>query len=216
MIDISLRKSYKSRFRPEFNLDIDLQLTKDSPILAIMGESGSGKTTILKLIAGLVQPDSGNISIPGSVWYNSEKKIDLPVQKRKVGFVFQDYALFPHMTVLENLKFAEPDKDDLVNKLLELTGISDLVDSYPLQLSGGQKQRIALIRSVIRKPDILLLDEPLSALDSRTREKLRKNLKTVLSEFKIPTLLVTHNYTDAEILADNVIELSEGKLVEIP
>jgi len=156
-----------------FELSVDISMQHET-LNTIYGKSGSGKTTILRILAGLEKPDKGFIEINGQVWFDSSTGVNLSPQKRKVGLVFQDYALFTTMTVMENLKFAQGKKNEKkINDLLELTGITSLQDRYPTMLSGGQQQRVAFARAILREPDILLLDEPLSALDQHTRSSFR-------------------------------------------
>lgn len=180
---------------------------------ALFGSSGAGKTTILRIIAGLLTPQSGYIRLGDSVWLDTKKHICLSAQKRNVGFVFQDYALFPNMTVLQNLLYALHDKRDKarVDELLALMGIEELASRYPAQLSGGQNQRVALARSLIRSPQILLLDEPLSALDLQTRLRLQDEIKNFQALFRLTTFLVSHDMSEILKLANRVIGIRDGK-----
>ena len=195
----------------DFHLDVNFSLNRE--IAALVGPSGSGKTTILNCIAGLVTPDEGWIQLGETFFYTSGKK-PLPVQKRKVGYVFQDYALFPHMTVEQNIRYGRGSGEALkLEPLLSAVGIGHLLGKYPHQLSGGQKQRVALVRALATEPDILLLDEPLSALDSDTRKECQDELLRLHDMWKIPFLLVTHDKEEAYKLADVILTIENGKLV---
>ena len=164
---------------------------EDNKITAIYGESGAGKTTLLRIIAGLESPEKGQLVVREETWFCSENKINLKSQKRKVGFVFQDYALFPNMTVKQNIIFALKNKKDLslVSKLLEETGLSNLSNELPAHLSGGQKQRVALARALAQEPEVLLMDEPLSALDIETRIKLRELILELHNKYNMTQYL---------------------------
>lgn len=179
----------------------------------IFGESGIGKTTLLRMIAGLETPDSGIIEMDGEVWFNSKKGINLSPQKRRVGFVFQNYALFEHMNVLENLLFAQAHKDvKKAEEILDVMGLDILKNRLPSTLSGGQRQRVALARSIAQEPKVLLLDEPLSALDALTRSRLQDELKKTHDIFKLTTVMVSHDRSEVFKLSDQVLWLKEGKI----
>ena len=185
-------------------------------VTALFGPSGAGKSSILRIISGLEMADSGMISYGKEVWFDETKGIHLPPQRRSVGFVFQDFALFPHLTVERNVAYGIKEKKRLneLNDLISLVGLSGYKRHYPAQLSGGQKQRVALIRALARKPDILLLDEPLSALDWETRRQLQEDLKSIIKQFHVTTLYVTHDITEVYKLADYVVVLASGKVVK--
>ena len=183
----------------------ELQLTLPvERTVALVGPSGAGKTSVLRVVAGLLQPARGGVSLDGVSWNG------VPPERRRVGFVFQDYALFPHMTVRANVAFAGP-----VDDLLERFRIAHLADARPQELSGGERQRVALARALARKPGVLLLDEPLAALDAHTKAQVRSELHELLSELALPTLLVTHDYEDAASLADEVGVLVDGRLRQV-
>lgn len=167
----------------------------DCKITAIYGESGSGKTTLLRIIAGLTSPEEGTLIVNNKTWFCSEQKINMKAQKRKVGFVFQDYALFPNMTVKQNIIFALKDKTNLklVDRLLDETQLSNLSHQLPAHISGGQKQRVALARALALEPKVLLMDEPLSALDIETRIKLRELILELHLKYQMTTILVSHD-----------------------
>jgi len=171
--------------------------------VAIVGPSGAGKSTLLRAVAGLV-PARGRVEVNGHDWS------DLPPERRSVGFVFPDYALFPHLTVRRTVAFGGPPHD-----LLERLGIAHLAETRPRELSGGERQRVALARALARRPEVLLLDEPLAALDPHTRDTIRAELRATLRELGLPSIVVTHDFVDAAALADRVGVLVEGALVQI-
>lgn len=196
-------------------LDISFELKKGD-FLCLYGNSGAGKTTVLRLLAGLTGAENKMIEVDGEVWDHTAKKIHLPIRQRAIGFVFQDFALFPHLTVRENLLFAKPKDDtgDTVDELLELMEIQSLQNSKPDHLSGGQKQKVALARAIVRKPKILLLDEPLSALDDTMRFKLQDYILKIHESYQLTTILVSHHLPEIFKLADRVIHLETGKLLK--
>ncbi|ECL9530278.1 sulfate/molybdate ABC transporter ATP-binding protein [Campylobacter jejuni] len=186
---------------------------KANEITAIFGESGVGKTTLLKIITGLIKPEFGRIEVGDELWLDTQKNINLAIQKRKIGFVFQDYALFPNMSVKENISYAATSKQK-VEELLSLMNLENLAKIYPKNLSGGQAQRVALARALAREPQILLLDEPLSALDFKMRSFLQDELVKILQHFKITTLLVSHDLAEIYKLSHRILELSDGKIIK--
>ncbi|HQU31539.1 MAG: ATP-binding cassette domain-containing protein [Planctomycetia bacterium] len=210
MLKVSIKKTWK-----EFRLKADFEIPHEK-ITALFGPSGSGKSSILRLISGLERADGGMIHKGEEVWYDESKAINIIPQQRSVGFVFQDFALFPHLTVERNVTYGIKEKKRLkeAKDLLSLAGLSGYERYYPAQLSGGQKQRVALIRALARRPDILLLDEPLSALDWETRRQLQEDLKRIIQQLRITTLYVTHDVTEVYKLADYVIVLESGKVVK--
>jgi len=206
MIDLSLQKKFSSTDR--FKLDVALQIPKGT-FLAIQGPSGAGKTTLLRLIAGLEKPDSGFLRVGDKSWNSPETY--LHPQERSIGYVFQDYALFPNMTVRRNLNYAqESGKQEHLDELLQLMGIADLADRRPNTLSGGQKQRVALARALVRRPDLLLLDEPLSALDTEMRRKLQDDILKLHRRFNTTAIMVSHSTSEIFRLADMVVILENG------
>lgn len=191
----------------------ELSIT-DGEFLTLFGSSGAGKTTLLRMIAGLETPESGVIDVDGEVWFDSARKINLPPQKRSVGFVFQDYALFPTMSVRENLLFAAENTQQRhnVDELIELVELSQLSNRLPASLSGGQKQRVALARALVRHPKILLLDEPLSALDPAMRSKLQDELALIHARLGVTTLLVSHDISETVKLSDRLASVVSGRI----
>ena len=199
-------------------ITIDVQLAFSQGILVLFGPSGAGKTTILNCLAGLQKPDSGRISLDDKVFFSSNDAIDIPARSRRIGYVFQDYALFPHMTVKDNALYGIPcrckkDKGYRLSVLdvMDMLKITNLQERYPGQLSGGEKQRVALARALMVEPDLLLLDEPLSALDYSTRKNLQAELKQLQRIWRIPFVLVTHSRKEMHALADEVLFLDRGR-----
>ncbi len=178
---------------------------------ALVGPSGAGKTTICRMVAGLHRPRWGRVVCGGIVWCDTEKGAWLPVQKRGVGFVFQDYPLFPHMTLWQNITVAARNRES-AERLAELVGIGDLLHLRPFQVSGGQRQRAALAQALARDPSLLILDEPFSALDLAIRLELRALVREIKECFQVPILLVTHDILEAELVADEIIPLCRGRV----
>lgn len=192
-----------------FTLDLGFELGKE--ILVIQGESGSGKTTTLNIISGLMKPDRGYIKLNNSILVDTKNKISEKVQNRKIGYVFQDFALFPNMTVKKNIKFAIKD-EKIYTEIINLLKIEHLLNNYPAEISGGEKQRVALARTLVTRPELLLLDEPFSALDSKLKNKLYTEFKSIIENLNIPVILITHNEKEAEILGDRLLYLKNGRI----
>jgi molybdate transport system ATP-binding protein len=195
-----------------FALDVALSIGRET--LALVGPSGAGKTTVLRAVAGLRRPDRGRIALGERAWFDGAAGVDLPPELRSVGLVFQEYALFPHMTVRANVAFGGG-RGKRVDELLERFGIAALAGERPASLSGGERQRVALARALARDPSVLLLDEPLSALDAHTRGVVRAELQDLLAELALPALLVTHDFRDAAALADRVGVVVDGTLRQL-
>jgi molybdate transport system ATP-binding protein len=191
---------------------LELDLTVEPGTVALVGPSGAGKTTVLRAIAGLMLPERGRIALGNRPWLDTDLGLDLPPERRRVGLVFQEYALFPHMSVRANIAFGGRGR---VDELLERFRITSLADARPPALSGGERQRVALARALAREPEVLLLDEPLSALDAFTRAHVRGELRDLLRELELPTLIVTHDFEDAAALADRVGVIVEGRLLQV-
>jgi ABC-type sulfate/molybdate transport systems ATPase subunit len=189
-----------------FRLEVELEITGT---VALVGPSGAGKTSVLRSVAGLVRPPEGRIALGDDVWLDADRKLFRSPDERRVGLVFQEYALFPHMTVRQNVAYGGKSR---VDEYLERFRISHLAHAKPTELSGGERQRVALARALARDPGVLLLDEPLAALDAHTKAAVRGELGELLHEFGLPTLLVTHDYEDAASLADRVGVIIDGRL----
>ena len=200
------------------SFDLELKLAIEAgAFTTIYGASGAGKTSTLRMISGLMTPDRGSLVVNNEVWYDSSKKINKKPQERSIGFVFQDYALFGHMTVLENLIFAKGKKDgtNSIDELLEVMELQQLQHRKPETLSGGQKQRVALARALTQKPKLLLLDEPFAALDNTIRFKLHEYLKRVQERYDLTTILISHEVGEIIKLADKVVCLEQGRISKI-
>lgn len=197
-----------------FRLEVDLQLF-NKELLALTGPSGSGKTTILRILAGLEKRAKGRLMVQGELWQDSAQGIFLAPQQRSIGVVFQDYALFPNMSVVQNLQFALPKTENqtLIEELLEVMDLQELKPAYPRELSGGQQQRVALARALVRRPKLLLLDEPLSALDTQMREHLQTFIRLLHERYALTTLLISHHPEEIQRLADRVLVLEKGKII---
>ena len=193
-----------------FRLSVAESLGRET--LALVGPSGAGKSSVLRAIAGLLRPERGRIALGADTWLDTDAGIDLAPERRSVGFVFQEYALFPHLDVRRNVAFGGRER---VDELLERFRISHLARARPADLSGGERQRVALARALARDPAVLLLDEPLSALDAHTRNVVRGELAELLAELLLPTLLVTHDFDDAAALADRVGVIVEGRILQL-
>lgn len=200
-----------------FSLDVSWEI--DNELVVLFGYSGAGKSITLQMIAGLMRPDEGVVRSGEKVLFDSLKRIDVPPQKRSFGYVFQDLALFPHMTVRGNIRYgATGSSTDECKKLVEeIIGafrLEEVANSLPSKLSGGQQQRVAFARALIRKPDVLLLDEPFSALDNPLRLEMREFLNDVRNKFDIPVVLVTHDTFEAYTMADTIIVYANGRVAQ--
>ena len=214
MIEFKIKKTLQSS-GGKMQLNVDVTIPKGE-FVTLYGKSGAGKTSILRILAGLMQPEKGKVEVEGIIWYDSKKNISLSPQKRKVGLVFQEYALFPNMTVKENLEYALPkgDSSAIIDELIEIVELGDLKNRKPHSLSGGQQQRAALARSLIQKPQLLLLDEPLSALDAEMRSKLQQYIVRLHREYHLTTIMVSHDVSEILKMSDLVIELTDGKITK--
>lgn len=210
MIKIQLTKQLKGTQGP-FRLNLGFEIPKGE-LWCVMGPSGSGKTSLLRMIAGLMHPDEGEITVDQQSYFSPH--VNLSPQKRKLGFVFQDYALFPHWDVWQNLKFAvtKGQEEQLIQQGLSRFGLTELAHHKISQLSGGQKQRIALLRALLQEPSLLLLDEPLSALDEALRRKWQDDLQSWRRERNLTTLIVSHDPVEAIRLADQMLWIEEGQI----
>jgi len=203
-----------------FHLAVDFQVEKGKT-LVLLGESGGGKSTVLRLLAGLLHPEKGHISLDDVVYFDSEQRIAISPQERPFGYVFQDYVLFPHLSVFENVAFglraqrvAHHSIRQHVMEALAQVHIADLAQRRPAQLSGGQQQRVAIARALVLQPELLLLDEPLAALDAQTRREVRQELRRLLAEMGITTVLVTHQYLEALFFGERILVLDHGRVIQ--
>ena len=204
-LDVRMKKKLN-----DFDLNISFSC-EDGKLLAIVGPSGAGKTTIIRTLAGLQSPDWGLITYNIETWTDTEHNIYVPTRKRGIGYVFQDYTLFPHVSVYKNIAFAARDKQK-VDDLMRLFDIQHIRDSKPHKISGGERQRCAICQALARSPKVLLLDEPFSALDALTRKKLREMLKFLKKELHIPIIHVTHDIREALFLADDILPVVRGRV----
>lgn len=212
MIDFALQKKLHTA-DGEMYLQIKVQIESGN-FVSLYGASGAGKTSVLRMLAGFMKPDNGCIKMNDAVWFDAPKRINIQPQQRSIGFVFQDYALFPNMNVRENIVFAlnKNDNKNIVDELLELTGLTMLASRKIETLSGGQKQRVALVRAIAKKPLLLLLDEPLSAIDNTMRAQLQTTLLQVHERFNLTTILVSHDMDEIIKLSDTIIHLEHGSI----
>lgn len=220
-IQVEIEKRISARGR---GFALKAAFTSEEDFVVLFGASGSGKTLTLQSIAGLITPDSGRIVCGERVLFDSNKRIDVSARHRGIGYVFQDYALFPHLTALENVAFGlkkawqwrlSRDERLRVEEYLEMFEISHLAESLPRDLSGGQRQRVALARALIRKPALLLLDEPFSALDTMLRARLRKELLEVRERLGIPVVMITHDPEDIEAFAETLVIYEAGRVCQV-
>ena len=214
LIHISLRQTLQFA-EGEQPLEVDFQLEKGS-FTTLYGPSGAGKTTILRILAGLMIPEQGKIIVQGVPWLETDRRVNVKPQHRSVGLVFQEYALFPNMTVRENLEFAleKGHPASRIEELIDTVELRELQDRKPASLSGGQQQRVALARALVRKPQLLLLDEPLSALDRGMRLKLQEYLLHAHQSYGLTTLLVSHDVSESLKLSDRVLMIEKGRIVK--
>ncbi|NYT65177.1 ATP-binding cassette domain-containing protein [Alcaligenaceae bacterium] len=220
IIDLAIQRKLLSNQR-EFLLDISLQ--SNASRIALLGPSGSGKTLTVQAIAGLLRPDAGHIRVKGITFFDAQQSVFLSAQQRQLAYLLQDYGLFPHLTVTQNIGFGltkgyfnwcrKVSLPDVAMRWVEAFELGAILQSYPDQISGGQKQRVALARALSTSPSMLLLDEPLAALDTNLRQKMRDELAALQQQLDIPTILITHDLDDAVALADQIYQIDNGKIV---
>ena len=208
------------------HFELEVAFSSHAPRLALFGPSGAGKTQVIKMLAGISRPDRGHVRIAGQVLFDSAASVNLPARQRRLGYVFQDYALFPHLTVQQNIGFAlqggwrnpalRGAAPPAVQRWLDAFHLQPVAGLYPHQISGGQRQRVALARALVHEPAALLLDEPFAALDKALRQRLRDELRDLQATLRIPTLLITHDDDDLQALADDVVHMSAGKVAPAP
>ncbi|MCK9442074.1 MAG: ABC transporter ATP-binding protein [Methanothrix sp.] len=213
MLTIDIRKRLR-----DYDLEVKMDVARGE-ILMLVGDNGCGKTTLLNLVAGLQNPDTGRIALDGRVLYDSALKTNIPPESRNIGYVFQSYALFPHMSVYDNVAFglctrglSKSDIRPMVKDHLEAAGLWEIREAKAVDVSGGQKQRIALARALIISPVLLLLDEPLSALDVRRQANMRKELREMIHSCHVPCIIVTHDLRDVDCIGDRACLLEKGKI----
>lgn len=199
-------------------LEVEVELSCKPGVTCIMGPSGAGKSTILGVLAGLVAPMRGKVVLGDTTWFDAEKKVDVPVHHRRLSYMFQNLALFPHMTALHNVEYGMHDipREERTSKALDLlahVGVKHLAHRRPRTFSGGEAQRVALARAIARRPRLLLLDEPFSALDRELRAQLVALVRDFVAELRVPLVHVTHSHAEARALADHVVVIDKGKLV---
>ena len=217
-MSIQIRRKIRSGDRV---FDLDVAFDSSQRRVALFGPSGAGKTLTVQAIAGLMRPDSGHISFNGTTLFDSERQICLAPQARRVAYLFQEYGLFPHLTVARNICFGLKQGwrnsqrhvlPDAARKWVTAFELDAIIGSYPSELSGGQKQRVALARALVVEPTVLLLDEPLAALDAALRKKMRTELSALQARLDIPMILITHDPADVLELADHVVEINDGRI----
>ncbi len=214
-----------SVYKKLHSFDLEVSFSAGRELVVIEGPSGAGKTTVLNCIAGIVKPDRGLITVDGRPLFSSEDKISIAAEKRNIGYLFQNYALFPNMTVKQNVLYGIKNKAEYKDKsarqemleyadyMMEILGIVHLADRKPSRISGGEKQRTALARALVTKPSMLLLDEPFSALDAETKETVYEEFGTFKESLQIPIMLITHDHRESELFADKIITLKEGRII---
>lgn len=205
---------------------LDVEFTMENELLVIEGSSGAGKTTILNCLAGIITPDDGKITIDDKVLFSHTDKVNVTAEKRNIGYLFQNYALFPNMTVRENVLYGLKNKKEYRRKatrkpmleyadnMMEMLGVAHLAKKNSTAISSGEKQRVALARAMVTRPSLLLLDEPFSALDENTKGKIYEEFLDFKESLRIPTILITHNHRETELFADKNITLKEGRIIK--
>lgn len=214
MIEIDVNRIIKSK-NHSFNLNCAFNV-KSGSFVSVFGPSGAGKTTLIRLIAGLDKIDEGFIKIENSIWVDTNKKIYLKPQQRKIGMVFQKSTLFPNMTTRQNLKYAliKGQNNQVIDELIETLELEDIIEKKPHQLSGGQQQKVALARALVQRPKVLILDEPFSAIDDEMRLKLQDYILKIHKKYKLTTFLISHNVAEVFKLSDIVLKINDGQIIK--
>ncbi|HTH76788.1 MAG TPA: ATP-binding cassette domain-containing protein [Trinickia sp.] len=219
-LTVDIRKTLVTRER---RFELSVAFTGSCQRIVLFGPSGAGKTLTLQAVAGLLKPDAGAITLGGEPLFDASRGIDVPARERRAGYLFQDYALFPHLNVRQNAGFAlrrrwmNPRAREVAREVdywLDAFDLTSVAGNYPAQLSGGQKQRVALARALVSEPRILLLDEPFAALDAGMRERMRRELSDLLARLDIPMVLITHDEADVAVFGDQVVQLDQGSVQE--
>ena len=218
-VDVSVRKTLRADDRC---FELDVAFASDHRRIVLFGHSGAGKSLTLRAMAGLLAPDAGHVRVDGRTLFDAASRVDLPARERGVAYVFQDYALFPHLTVAQNIGFGldrgwfnprRRSRGERVNRWLDTFELAGVADSYPSRISGGQRQRVALARALVAEPRLVLLDEPFAALDPALRGRMRTELRALQSRLDLPMLVITHDPADVEALDGHTIELRDGRVV---
>jgi len=219
ILDVDIRLAVQDRQR---RFELDLQFQSDSPVLALFGPSGAGKSLSLQAMAGLLKPSSGHVRLGGRTLFDAAQGINVPPARRRIGYLFQDYALFPHLSVRANIGFGlsnwlcprpSPADTEWVNTLLQRFELASMAEAKPAKLSGGQQQRVALARALACRPELLLLDEPFAALNPLLRQGLRQELKRLREEWQIPIVMISHDVEDVLALADRALVIEQGRVL---